>query len=372
VTEILLDRSRIVARQECPRLRYLNYHYGGTGLERVQMALPLVNGIFIHEALSRVLLGQDVDAVIAEVIAAYRAEVAERGVQAVELNKHFVEEQCALVAGLVKGWVLTRRDAILEEYEIVAVEEEVKWELAPGLIQMLRCDGILRRKDDGLLFILEFKTVSYPGYEWSQQWENNIQLMSYTLAVSEVFGEPCGGVIIEGLVKGTRRIETAQSSPWTGLKIQSSPFCYGYKNAATEEVSFEWQRGKNWEKTTSWDYDGDWIAEMQNAGILANQFISLPPICPLPQQTARWRRQTIAAETRYAMSLRELEGIVDESVREQLMDFHFPQHDNACRRYGGSCAFMEFCFNDVVAEDPLASGLYQARVPHHTTELEAE
>ena len=48
---ILIDRSRILDFQACPRRRYLSYHYLGTGIQRKAKALPLVFGSAFHEAI---------------------------------------------------------------------------------------------------------------------------------------------------------------------------------------------------------------------------------------------------------------------------------------------------------------------------------
>jgi hypothetical protein len=115
---------------------------------------------------------------------------------------------------------------------------------------------------------------------------------------------------------------------------------------------------------------------------IENQFIAMPPICPLQEEVWRWRKQVTAAETRFLLNIKDLEertlfaADIDEQwgkdLREDLLDQYFPQHDNACRKYGSACKFLELCFNPGVAEDPLGSGLFQIRVPHHSTENETE
>jgi hypothetical protein len=184
-----------------------------------------VNGIYVHEALAQVLLGADLDLTLEGTMEKYRAECIERGVTGIEEEdlEFFLKEQQFLLEGLVRGWVKTRLPRILEEYTVVEVEKECKWELAPNLIQMLRVDALLRRKVDGVIFILEFKTTSFPGYDWQQQWEHNIQLLSYTGAVTDIYGEPCGGVLIEGLVKGTRKERDRRIEPVQWAKAPTEP-----------------------------------------------------------------------------------------------------------------------------------------------------
>jgi predicted metal-binding protein len=385
----------------------LNYHAGGTGIERVRMALPLVNGIHIHAALADVMLHAragslttDVlDGEIAQHLAMYRDEVEARGVSGQDDDVEFlVKEQSALIEGLVRGWVKLRLPRILEEYEVVSVEEEMSWEMAPGLTQMLRLDGLLRHRVTGLLFILELKSVASPGYQWQQGWEKNIQFMSYTQAVREITGEECAGVVVEGLVKGIRRRETANSSPFLGCQLQQSPFCYAYAQRVkgTDDVVLQTSWARNATKVLVPDYVPMkvWVEELDAEGILAQQFVQVPPTSPLPEQILRWRRQTIAAETRFTLALQEVTSIERQIAnaedyesevggavhelsamreeREQLLDFHFPQHDTHCNRYGSPCSFYDACFEPNVAEDPVGSGLYKVREPHHTTELNQE
>jgi hypothetical protein len=336
----------------------------------------------------------DLDGILTKHLEAYRAEVTERGVLGEEDPEFLIAEQSALIEGLVRGWVKVRLPRILEEYTVVSVEEEMEWEMAPGIIQMLRLDGLLRHKGNGLLYILEFKTASQTGYSWQLGWEKNIQFMSYTQAVREITGEECGGVIVEGLVKGQRRKETSASSPFSGRTLQNSPFCYGYATTVKGTdfdvvLDVSWSRGSRKVLIPFVMPLKAWVEELHSSGLLSEQFVSVPPTNPLPKQILRWRRQTIAGETRFMMALAEVQendallaqareegkqrivaALIDR--REELLDFHFPQHDNHCHRYFGSCGFMEACFEEDVAEDPIGSGLYQVREPHHTTEVTQE
>lgn len=75
-----IDRSRIQAYRNCPRLRFLNYHWEGTGLERVRLGLPLINGSFVHSVLAQVLAGTTLDSALSTARAAYTTDIESRGV----------------------------------------------------------------------------------------------------------------------------------------------------------------------------------------------------------------------------------------------------------------------------------------------------
>jgi hypothetical protein len=52
---VYTDRSRILAYQQCPRLRYLQYHQDGTGIESARKPLPLAVGGAVHKGLETLL-----------------------------------------------------------------------------------------------------------------------------------------------------------------------------------------------------------------------------------------------------------------------------------------------------------------------------
>jgi hypothetical protein len=132
----------------------------------------------------------------------------------------------------------------------VAIEKEMKWEMGGGVIDQIRCDLLARRRSDGGLFYFEWKTTTTGGDEWAKQWEHNTQLLLNTLAIEEVLGERCEGVIIEGLVKGRRKIDDSISSPFFGRKIQQSPLCYGWKNPTTGAYRSKYTSASGWYKAS--------------------------------------------------------------------------------------------------------------------------
>jgi hypothetical protein len=98
----------------------------------------------------------------------------------------------------------------------------------------------------------------------------------------------------------------------------------------------------------------------------------VPPDRPTPGQMARWQRQTICNETRIATAVDLIAAVQadgDSEGAQHLLDEHFPMNDKHCRRYGRPCQFEPLCYDEGVAADPLGSGLYKARTPHHETEV---
>lgn len=375
-----IDRSRIVAFQDCPRKRYWSYHHGGKGIRRKENALPLVTGIAVHQALEGFLIGLPVDEAIAGALSSYSQSVEEKGLQhGIKPEPWFLKEQLWMLECVMRAWHHHRLPKILEEYEVVSVEQEVTNNLLPWMPQMVRLDALVRHRQTQALEILEFKTCSYPSFDWGQQWERNVQILANTLAVEATRGDRCEGVKIEGIVKGMRKTETAASSPFNGKRIQASPYCYAYRSQddfGNPAYSKEYKAGKAWRKVALYDEPGltpeQWVATFTSSE-LDDLFVPLPAIRPVPSQMARWERQTVEQEKRLAAALARFNELNDAGLRdeaEMVLDAHFPLHDSACKKYGSSCEFEDACFDETIGSDPVGSGLYEERTPHHATEIE--
>lgn len=363
---VRVDRSRIQAYLECKRFRFLRYHYPdpetgqGRGIVPTTKAKALVSGSFIHKVIELHLTGTDLDEAIAYAKGAFLVEVGK--------EEGECAEQLCLLEGLVRAWVKWRLPRILEEYEVVSVEEELEWELDCQIVDMVKCDVLLRRKSDGLLFILEFKTAKQASGWWRQQWAHNTQVLANTLAIQEVKGEPVGGLLIEGLVKGRWEKDTARSSPWFGKEIQHSLLCYIYK----EEVDGEWVYSTTYHakklKVAVWEEmtPKAWV-ELLTPEELDSLFCPLEPMKPKLLDLLRWKRQTVWQERGVARDVAEVGrgGEVDEERLDEL----FPKNDSHCFRYfGHPCDYEPLCFTREVELDPVGSGKYGWRKPHHITE----
>jgi hypothetical protein len=376
----------MAAYGDCKRLRYLTYHYGGKGLQRTVASLPLINGDFVHKALACLVQGEDMDGVLEALANQYRAEMQGRTVHG-ELDLEFlINEQLTLLEGLVRAWGRVRLKAVLAEYDIVDVEREVEWEMAPGIIVMLRMDLVLRRKRDKLLFVKDYKTVGTLYDDWAKKFEHDTQLLCYTLAAESIYKEPIGGLLMEGLIKGRRAKEKAVTSPFHGLMIQQSPLCYAYKvPVAKGHNHFVYERGwsRGAEKVPVWEMPGGiehWLATEWSDLDCQELFVPLPAIKPVRRDAERWLAQMthqedmVQSDVSYVEERRvEWEAQQTDDAWDAYQDAlntYFPQNQNHCHRYSFNhpCPNEQMCFTEEVETDPIGSGLYQVRVPHHSTE----
>jgi hypothetical protein len=342
----LIDRSRVEAREECPRLRFLGYDFDGDGLDSEEASLPLLSGIAMHAAFARLLAGQPLEAIVESVISDYVAEINARGLYGLEVTKTIIKEQSALLEGMLRVWAVVRMPIILDEYDVVSIEQTWDWELSPGLVQRIRMDVILRRKDDGLLFIFDFKTMKYPSELFEKQKEHDLQTCLYVQALKERTGEPVGGVLYEGLIKGRFAKETTQSVPWSGQKVQLSPYtmAYALKSDIGAIYQTDYTNRKGFRKVRIVDEmsQKDWVENYLLAGgagmISPNElFVSMPPVMPTPFELARIKQQVIREETQYHDQLGTISGTArsrgcgqgprwhrGESTRYLRADSHWP------------------------------------------------
>lgn len=352
--EIKTDRTAMVAFRNCPRLRLLSRHTGGTGLDAPKKSLALIIGIAVHDALAGIWEGKEIESLIK----AGQNYIAEN------VDADRVEEQQALFEGIVRAWLRVRYPKLLAEYEPVAIEHELTWLMGErdGVFvhDYIRCDALLRRRSDGSLFYWEIKTSGDPGDNWIKSWEHNSQLLINTTALEELLNERVHGVLIEGITKGRLGPDKLKTSPWYGKIIQQSPFCYVYVDPVTKDISLSWQR--NYRKAQTWTLLS--IKRLVNEVMSEEEcnalFVPVPPIRPSQKALARHRDQCLWQESGIAKAL--LVCKEDPS----LIDRFFPMNEDHCFRYWGyPCQFVGLCFDEEVMRDPMGSGLYVPRVPHH-------
>ena len=391
----IVSRSAMVTRSECTRLRVLEYHWCGRGLRRKARALPLIDGVYMHKALEALLLSGRAhdhahnqamcDTIMAEIRPAYADEARAAGIANDDGDLELlIAEQLCLLEGALRTWAYQRLPALLEEYEPIAVEQEFSWQLseARDIVQPLRMDCLMERRDDRLLHILDFKTASYPGMTWARKFEHDEQTLSYTLAAQETFHRPIGGLIYEGLVVGQRKRDTAKSSPFYGLRVQNSPYCYGYKfDGPIPVYQTEYTAKKGWRKVRAWEemtpkewFETVLLPEHRLTGSFQTLFVVNPPLLPTPREQEEWREETLRQEVRLFRNLDELASAQVADLRhgttheqERVLREHFPKNRARCFKFGEDhvCGMYDMCWNETVAEDPLGSGLYEWREDHH-------
>lgn len=438
---VVIDRSRMETFADCPRKGYWHYLYGGLGIEAKPASIPLTTGSLVHEPLARVLqwvkgMGNvpepsTVKAFVNDAQREYLRIAKERGLlldafdgsdsdvgKVLTFPKEGetgaalagaalagaaptpvawqLNEQLALLEALVKGWVRVGLPRLLGEFEVVDVEQEQEVELGGGVIMLTRRDALLRRRSTGEFYVLNFKTTSNADSTWVAQWRYDQQTISEMVAAEASVGGEVRGVIIEGLVKGQRKLkwpEDVEPEQWR----HNSPLLYHYTTVdvppaprgfsasgywtCPEAHKWQWAKGgqcpggqkhklgKEWYRdmvgqTCGIDVWLDWL-ETNEPEVLRAQFLQLPAILRSAFEVERWKRQTIAEATRIDTKRRVLE---ESDGSEAALDVAFPMatgHGNCLRP--SRCPYLDLCFGVADPEDPER---FVRREPNHPKEKE--
>lgn len=119
-----------------------------------------------------------------------------------------------------------------------------------------------------------------------------------------------------------------------------------------------------------------WKSDAQAQGFTAAH--PLDEVFPPPltvyrsdDQLRDWIEQVEAQERRVAEAVAQVDSAADEGEKRHLLNVLMPQSRRACS-YPTECAFIKVCYGgDDIRLNPLSSGLYKAREPHHAAEKAA-
>lgn len=331
------------AFRNCPRSRWLGWERDG-GFSRKGEALALQFGRALHLGLEHLLKGETVEGAASA---------------ALSLCPPPHPEQDYLLEGLLRLWAKNRLPAVFDEYEFTMVEQELRWPMGESIIDLLRLDGLLRRRSDGAWFYLEFKSTTTIDDAWIASWEQNAQFLLNIRAIEEVLGLRISGVLIEGLAKGIRDFDRARE-----MEIQYSPLCYGFTRVDGEGHRIYRPTYAAGHRRIGWWEAGRTPAEVVEllGGEGSKLLGAIPPIRPRAELLQDHHEQAVAQELHVWRGRDELM----RAPSRRALNVWFPQNPDHCRRYKRHpCPFLDICYDDQIAQDPLGSGLYEKRVPNH-------
>lgn len=437
----VVDRSRFsTSWGQCQRKRFLQYHsVNGFGVQRKKQALPLGTGIEVHGILEELLKGErkereECRRIITSAVEKYKEKALDSGILhlAEELNaegnaeelRGVVEEQATLIEGLAWAAVRVLLPRIYADYEVVSVEQEEEYVLncdcglgegsgsgdeheareCGGIVLMSRPDLILRRKSDGALGYVEFKTSGDVGnFNWREQWEDNVQLALGAVGAEKRLGEEVSFCMVVGLNKGWRkRAYDTETKGYNGPKRQDSVFCYAYqKEANPPHWDEDWRtdftykdengqnrtlKGKGYEKRslsvaefafrpagwTKMEYWVEWLEEER----VAEEIVWVGPI-PTPRHLVKDLLEALGAEeARWQERLFAIWDARNDPHKDQekfyrkALNVNVPQSWE-CHRWGKKCSYLAVCRGDEEiqeADGTLKEG-WQFRKPHHAREV---
>lgn len=217
---------------------------------------------------------------------------------------------------------------------------------------------------------------------------------------------PLAGKVVDAvkfcfLIKGDRResgkdYSYYDSGDGSGRYVTYSPLIRGYKRISTMSVDYAHSYkfpnannksgmgalGKGWEPFNVWedtgvggirgwlekisakDSEGNYLIQPDCGDVIRNQVISPETYMRTPGEVESAMTQVQFQET-VAFLARDMVWRENDKI-----DAAFPQHRHSCH-WPSDCEMLEACWKPEINSDPIGSGLYTIRVPHHDAERES-
>ena len=341
VSLILTDRSRIEADWLCPRKRYWLTEYRdentSTGLVPASSPPAFTFGLAVHEGI----------------------EAGIKGETAPDISEaDMTDDQKDCVTAIVTGFFEYIWPQWMTDYEPVVVEQELEFE-HDGVLFMCRPDLILKHKRTGDHWYPDFKTFS--GSFNYHRWAISLQQQLTFLACKKALDLDLAGAWIQGLGKGSGRKGTLYH-----------PLVFGYRHPGVPGVSeptYGVQRRTGFQRFNTKEYHHNgvkgWIQQLmkKQPDMVAKVYPQSQPIFPqkimdgvLEQITYR---EQLIAKTR--------EPSDHKTKWAQHMGI-FPQHISQCDTGWGQCSYFDMCHVSTIHKNPIGSGSFVPREPHHAAE----
>lgn len=340
---MLTDRSGIETDWLCGMKYWWNRLEGGTGLSPTNEASYFLIGRQIHEDFGAIAEGVPYQDLLQTI------SPPEDGDQ-LQWEIHF--RRLGWITAFGK-WIWPRWK---KDYEVVKVEGELILDRSPLWVAVtpdliLRC---INKSLDlyGKLVYKEYKSTKVKSPSWVAHWDAAVQVHLGLLAVEEELGETVAFGHIVGLDKGYEKDGRLNHPYVWAYRTDAGDWLPKYKWGVPHAPVWEYEKGIE-----------DWV-ELCGEDCGAAQFITSAPIFLDPRLIESLIRRRIERE-------KEIREWKDASQKDWLVrEQHFEQRFNQCKpAIGSECPFYAACKNKTVQDDPLGSGLYVRRVPHHEVEI---
>jgi len=355
-----------------------------------------------------------------------------RGIVAGPSTDETIQEQCVLISGLLWAIRIKFLPWLHQSYRVVLVEQErahmlsctcAAGQAAPfdlhvargceGSVLMLRTDLLAQRRTGGGLAYFEIKTTGWDSDAWAEQWETDFQLALGTIDVKQTYGEEVTELYIVGLGKGSRKKDkyAGEAEGVTPMRRQQTALCYGYYKPGAPPLAadqwlpaWEWvdehgetkRANKSFKRRGVWHLkDSDnptWLAYHQQdpemspeeywvrtlpLSVLDKVCFVLGPLNRQDHQIEATRQGMIGEEDRWREVLWALYEIQANGYSWASEEFQkeyarLVPKSWACRPFGADhqCEHVGICHRHEGWQDPIGSGRYQPRRPHHSFELQ--
>lgn len=268
--------------------------------------------------------------------------------------------------GWLAAWALYIEPKIRERYDTIQIEHELILTgevnrgvgLAPGILWVpIIPDRVVRRKSNQRLEYWEYKTALSANQKWQSSWQYKIQLHLGQHAIEQELGEKVNFAQIIGLLKGNLYTDADR------VTRLLHPYTWAYAHP-DGRWSVDRVAQAGWTRKPVWEYPGGPMAWVQFAGadVAMSQFPRSVPVFKSERMVQTWM------ERRYYRQEEIETYLEDGSNPEDRHLFFEPRTDRCEPAYGEKCPYVQCCWNAQIGDDPLGSGLYVRREPHHEVE----
>lgn len=351
------DRSGSELRRKCPRAFFWNRLAGPSerGIVLKEEAAALRIGGETHEDF-RVLAETDdispegIDELIEPLV--FKA-------QKVDVFEQRKLEELYRRIGWLTAYALFLEPTVREEFEDIAIENEIAFQARPDYIIGVTPDRLLRHRESGVRVYREYKTTITASRGWLESWHYKPQVHLGLKSAAELLGGGSSYAQIVGLLKGEIRDGRL-----------SSPLVYAWKKIDGENISENWrfdyaEARSGFVATGAWEYPGSYVEFVQRVGREKAEGV-FPHTEPIFLSEKLLEEYISEEYLRAVEATREGPACRGDEARRGVV---FPKNTDACRPiFGDPCPYRAACWNSSVNENPIASGLYVERVPHHEVE----
>ena len=333
----LTDRTAEEVVELCGMKYYWYRVHGERGIVPVEEEEYFITGRGLHEDLEGFAQGKTTEEVL------FSLGALPPGATQIEL------ENFSRRLGWVAAWGVYVEPLLRNDFAEVSYESEYILDRSP-LWVAIRPDRIQRRKGGGLVY-REWKSTSTIKREWVDHWTYAIQVHLGLAAIKEELGEEIEYGQVTGFYKGFNR---------DGRLVH--PYVWAYFKGG--EWSHEYKYG--WEHRPVWEYENGMLDWVRRCGkeVADKQFIWSAPVFLDERKVEEW--VAVRKFRHHEIELAKNWAKINPVTRRRI----FKPASIHCRpAYGPACPYLAACHNYTVNSDPVGSGLYKPRTPHHEIEL---
>jgi hypothetical protein len=349
----LTDRSGAELDDKCGMAFFWNRLAEDGGIVPVNQAEALEVGSQIHEDMELIAeledltptsIGDIVQGVLNEITPDKRA------------NQHQMEILYRRLGWFI-AWALFKEGDIRKRWQNIGIEKELILDRTPLWVQV-KPDRLLKEREGSLTKYMEYKTTISANQKWIDSWRYAIQIHTSMKAVQEESGQPLSYSTVTGLLKG-------YYSNADHRLIH--PYVWAYYNESSKEWTHSYEQGRSaaWSPRPVWEYGPGLVEWVQRLGpeVAHAQFPTTPPITLNERMLESWIKRRLVREQQIRM-VKEI-ALKNEEIR----DIYFEARTNRCKPgFGDACPYLSLCWNADRGRNPLATGDFTKRIPHHDLE----